>query len=151
MLFFNDGLSATGAPEGPGVYLASLDGGDAKRLVAADSGAVYARSGHLLFSRNSAAGFAVSNNGTLAYRRVFLRLRPSASHRRFDQCLQVGSQQKGGDGDRVRAKTTVALGSRLSRPARLPKTSGLARLNYETVGSVVQFEPVQGSRGHATP
>jgi hypothetical protein len=41
-----------GSLEGPGVYVASIDGGDPKRLLAADSGAIYdARKGDLLFER----------------------------------------------------------------------------------------------------
>ena len=41
-----------GAAEGPGVYVVAIEGGEPKRLVAADSGGVYsARSGHLLFVR----------------------------------------------------------------------------------------------------
>ena len=40
-----------GSPESSGVYLGQLDGPARRRLVAADSAAVYAASGHLLFVR----------------------------------------------------------------------------------------------------
>jgi eukaryotic-like serine/threonine-protein kinase len=41
----------SGSPEGRGVYVGELDGLDAKRLFAADTPAVYAAPGHLLFIR----------------------------------------------------------------------------------------------------
>ncbi len=41
----------TGGPESSGVYVARVDGSDARRLFAADSAATYAASGHLLFVR----------------------------------------------------------------------------------------------------
>ena len=41
----------TGASESSGVYVADVDGSDARRLFAADSAATYTSSGHLLFVR----------------------------------------------------------------------------------------------------
>ena len=41
--------TSAGTPETAGVYVARLDGSDARRLVPADSAAVFASSGHLLF------------------------------------------------------------------------------------------------------
>ena len=89
---------ATGAPEASGVFIGSLDSLDGQRLLTADSSAIYARSGHILFVRQgtllaqpfddstlklsgepvrvaeqiafdgAATGFSVSENGVLAYR-----------------------------------------------------------------------------------
>jgi Tol biopolymer transport system component len=89
---------AEGSAEGSGVFVGALDSADAKRLVAADSGAVYSETGNLLFVRqgtllrqpfdvkklettgdpvpvadhvpvNAGVGaFSVSDNGILAYR-----------------------------------------------------------------------------------
>jgi eukaryotic-like serine/threonine-protein kinase len=42
---------AQGSPETSGIYIGNLDGSDARRLLAADSSAIYAPSGHLLFIR----------------------------------------------------------------------------------------------------
>ena len=42
---------ATGAPESSGVHVANLDGSEARRLFPADSAAIYASPGHLLFGR----------------------------------------------------------------------------------------------------
>ena len=43
----------SGSPEGRGVYLGELGKADTKRLLAADTAAAFAASGHLLFIRNS--------------------------------------------------------------------------------------------------
>ena len=40
---------SAGAPETAGIYVARLDGSDARRLVPTDSAGVFASSGHLLF------------------------------------------------------------------------------------------------------
>jgi len=45
---------ATGAPEARGVYLADLESGTSRRLLAADAPAVYASQGYLLFVRGEA-------------------------------------------------------------------------------------------------
>ena len=54
-LFLPDGhhflYYATGGPEESGVYIGGIDGQESQRLFAADSAAVYAPSGHLLFVR----------------------------------------------------------------------------------------------------